>query len=58
MTRFAVVKGATADFVGLQEKIACGTVFRKHVERSIELDPNEALTHHLLGRFCFEVCGW
>ncbi|EDQ84895.1 uncharacterized protein MONBRDRAFT_34478 [Monosiga brevicollis MX1] len=52
---YAIVQGALSDFVSLQEKLECGMLFRKHVERSLELDPSDALAHHLLGRFCFEV---
>ena len=53
--RYAVVKGAMSDFVSLHEKIACGMAFRKHVEEAIRLDPDDALSYHLLGRWCFEV---
>lgn len=53
--RYAVVKGAMADFVSLNEKIKCGMAFRKHVELAIGLDPSDSLAYHLLGRWCFEV---
>eukprot|EP00043_Microstomoeca_roanoka_P001636 m.33829 g.33829 ORF g.33829 m.33829 type:complete len:365 (+) comp10936_c0_seq1:35-1129(+) len=54
---FAVITGAMTDYVGLNEKLECGHVFKKHVEEAIRLDPNDGLSYHLLGRWCFEVAG-
>lgn len=53
--RYAVAKGAMADYVPLNEKLKCGLIFRKHVEEAIRLDPTDSLAYHLLGRWCFEV---
>ena len=46
------------DFVkmqGVKEKILDGFEFKKHIDTAAELNPSDHITHHLLGRFCFEV---
>eukprot|EP00056_Hartaetosiga_gracilis_P016443 m.243149 g.243149 ORF g.243149 m.243149 type:complete len:134 (+) comp41058_c0_seq1:559-960(+) len=45
------------DYVGLNEKLKCGEEFKQHVEIAIQLDPQDSLLSHLMGRWCFEVAG-
>ena len=40
---------------GVKEKILDGFEFKKHIDTAAELNPSDHITHHLLGRFCFEV---
>lgn len=42
-------------FKGVKEKILDGFEFKKHIDTAAELNPSDHITHHLLGRFCFEV---
>ena len=42
-------------FQGVKEKILDGFEFKKHIDTAAELNPSDHITHHLLGRFCFEV---
>ncbi|EZA56809.1 Regulator of microtubule dynamics protein [Ooceraea biroi] len=44
----------------LAEKIQNGYRFKEHVINALEIDPNDADLHHLLGRFRYEVAnlGW
>ena len=39
----------------MKEKILDGFEFKKHIDTAAELNPGDHITHHLLGRFCFEV---
>lgn len=55
LNRFAIPSGSMASHVGLTEKIKCGQTFKEHLDRCIELDPSNASSYNLLGRFSFEV---
>eukprot|EP00736_Rhodelphis_marinus_P010224 Rmarinus@m.1311 len=52
----ALTISATNEFVTIREKLRNSRVFRKHVEIAIALDPTDPVSHHLLARWCFEVC--
>eukprot|EP01135_Chromosphaera_perkinsii_P004080 Nk52_evm11s268 gene=Nk52_evmTU11s268 len=52
---YAIISCALVEFGGTKEKINNGYVFKKHIDRAIELNPSDASCHHLLGRWCFEV---
>ncbi|EGD81436.1 hypothetical protein PTSG_02157 [Salpingoeca rosetta] len=54
---YAVITGAMAEHVSLNEKLQCGHVFKQHVEEAIRLNTNDGLAYHLLGRWCLEVAG-
>ncbi|RLU27163.1 hypothetical protein DMN91_000962 [Ooceraea biroi] len=49
-----------SDFLPIAEKIQNGYRFKEHVINALEIDPNDADLHHLLGRFRYEVAnlGW
>ena len=39
----------------MKEKILDGFEFKSHIDKAAELNPGDHITHHLLGRFCYEV---
>ena len=52
---YAISLGSRGEFQGVKEKILDGFEFKKHIDRAAELNPGDHITHHLLGRFCYEV---
>jgi len=52
---YAISLGSRGEFQGVKEKILDGFEFKKHIDTAAELNPSDHITHHLLGRFCFEV---
>jgi len=52
---FAISLGSRGEFQGVKEKILDGFEFKKHIDAAAELNPGDHITHHLLGRFCYEV---
>ncbi|XP_026478973.1 regulator of microtubule dynamics protein 3-like [Ctenocephalides felis] len=54
---YAILMGSRVEFLGIKDKIEEGFVFKKHVERALELNPSDPYLYHLLGRFKYEVSG-
>ncbi|XP_021005079.1 regulator of microtubule dynamics protein 2 isoform X1 [Mus caroli] len=52
---YAVLCGYVSEFEGLQNKINCGHLFKKHLEIAIQLLPEEPLLYYLKGRYCYTV---
>jgi len=52
---YAISLGSRGEFQGVKEKILDGFEFKNHIDKAAELNPNDHITHHLLGRFCYEV---
>lgn len=52
----AVLAGSQAEFAELKKKVEYGQLFKTHIERAIELRPEDPYCHHLLGRWAYEVC--
>ena len=52
---YAISLGSRGEFQGVKEKILDGFQFKKHIDKAAELNPGDHITHHLLGRFCYEV---
>jgi len=52
---YAIALGSRGEFGGVREKILDGFEFKKHIDKAAELNPRDYVTHHLLGRFCYEV---
>jgi regulator of microtubule dynamics protein 3 len=52
---YAITLGSSSDYLPIKDKIGNGFVFKKHLDRAIELRPDDAALYHLLGRFEFEV---
>lgn len=55
-----ILVGVNGDFLPIAEKIKNGYRFKEHVMKALEIRPNDADLHHLLGRFSYEVAnlGW
>lgn len=51
----AILVGVNGDFLPTAEKIKNGYRFKEHVMKALEIRPNDADLHHLLGRFRYEV---
>ena len=52
---YAITQGSRGQFLKISERIQNGFIFKTHIDRAVELNPNDSTLHHLLGRFCFEV---
>lgn len=52
---YAIAIGGVNDFVATKEKIKNGSIFKDHVDKAIQLSPNDATLHHMLGRFCAQI---
>lgn len=52
---FAIAVGSLSEFVGTQQKIQNGYLFKKHVDIAVKLKPLDPTLHHMLGRWCYEV---
>jgi len=52
---YAIALGSRGEFSGVKEKILDGFEFKKHIDTAARLAPRDYVTHHLLGRFCYEV---
>jgi len=51
----ALTLGTLTDFVNMNDKIQYGYRFREHIEKALALKAEDAMLHHLLGRYCFGV---
>uniref|UniRef100_A0A5K3EU70 Regulator of microtubule dynamics protein 1 n=1 Tax=Mesocestoides corti TaxID=53468 RepID=A0A5K3EU70_MESCO len=51
----AIFVGLTANSSGVNQRIQLGYDFKKYIDASIELNPDDAYCHLLKGRWCFEV---
>uniref|UniRef100_A0A6M2DD14 Regulator of microtubule dynamics protein 1 n=1 Tax=Xenopsylla cheopis TaxID=163159 RepID=A0A6M2DD14_XENCH len=54
---YAILMGSRVEFLGIKDKIEEGFIFKKHVERALELNSGDPYLYHLLGRFKYEVSG-
>ena len=52
---YAIAIGSINDYVGTKEKIENGYEFKKHLDFALEMKPDDATLHHLLGRWACEV---
>uniref|UniRef100_UPI00359009AB regulator of microtubule dynamics protein 3-like n=1 Tax=Myxine glutinosa TaxID=7769 RepID=UPI00359009AB len=50
-----IMCGHIATLDTLQERIKHGCLFKEHFDRAIELNPNDAVSNFMLGRWCYEV---
>ncbi|XP_027721144.1 regulator of microtubule dynamics protein 2 isoform X1 [Vombatus ursinus] len=52
---YASLCGHVAECGGLQNKIKYGHLFKKHLDRALELIPDEPFLYYLNGRYCYSV---
>ncbi|KAF6105958.1 regulator of microtubule dynamics 2 [Phyllostomus discolor] len=52
---YAVLCGYVSEFEGLQNKINYGHQFKEHLDKAIELLPEEPFLYYLKGRYCYAV---
>ncbi|XP_074060128.1 regulator of microtubule dynamics protein 2 isoform X2 [Macrotis lagotis] len=52
---YANLCGYVAECGGLQNRIKYGQLFKKHLDRALELIPDEPFLYYLNGRYCYSV---
>ncbi|NXA83901.1 RMD2 protein, partial [Thryothorus ludovicianus] len=52
---FAIMCGYMSQFESVQNKIRNGYLFKKHLDKAIELKPQDPLLYYLNGRWCYSV---
>ncbi|XP_054893537.1 regulator of microtubule dynamics protein 1 [Poeciliopsis prolifica] len=50
---YAICLSDTGEFEGVKVKIGNSYIIREHLERSVELNPKDATSLHILGYWCF-----
>lgn len=57
---FAVLSGLTSQHDSMHSKLKSNHILKKHLDRAIALQDDDALCFYLLGRWCYEVSslGW
>ncbi|XP_012509252.1 PREDICTED: regulator of microtubule dynamics protein 2 [Propithecus coquereli] len=53
--RYAVLCGYVSEFEGLQNKVNYGHLFKEHLDKAIQLLPEESFLYYLKGRYCYTV---
>ncbi|XP_068597489.1 regulator of microtubule dynamics protein 2 [Brachionichthys hirsutus] len=52
---FAIMCGIMAEYDTIQNKIKNGYIFKDHLDKAIELKPQDPMSYYLLGRWCYAV---
>lgn len=52
---YAVLCGYVSEFEGLQNKVNYGYCFKQHLDKAIQLIPEEPFLYYLNGRYCYAV---
>jgi len=50
---YGIMLSQTGDYIGTKKKIEDSPEMKKHFEKAIELNPNDATSRHLVGMWCF-----
>ncbi|NXA17469.1 RMD2 protein, partial [Ibidorhyncha struthersii] len=53
--RFAIMCGYMSQFESIQNKIRNGYLFKEHLDKAIELKPQDPFLYYLNGRWCYSV---
>lgn len=54
---YSILIGSKKDHPSTKERIHDGFLIKKHVEKAIELMPQDPLNYYVLGNWCYEVAG-
>lgn len=54
---YSILIGSKKEHPSTKERIQDGFLIKKHVERAIELMPQDPLNYYVLGNWCYEVAG-
>ncbi|ODM96731.1 Regulator of microtubule dynamics protein 2 [Orchesella cincta] len=52
---YAITLGSKGEFVSVNDKIKNGFTFKEHIDKAVQITPQDPSLHYLLGRFCYEV---
>ncbi|XP_060942955.1 regulator of microtubule dynamics protein 2 [Limanda limanda] len=52
---YAIMCGIMTEYDTVQNKIKNGYIFKDHLDKAIELNPQDPLSYYLLGRWCYSV---
>lgn len=52
---YALSIGKMGDYQGPRDRLNGGIIYKKHIEKAIELSPNDPFPHYLIGRFMYEL---
>lgn len=54
---YSILIGSKKDHPSTKERIQDGFLIKKHVQKAIELMPQDPLNYYVLGNWCYEVAG-
>ncbi|CAL8125473.1 unnamed protein product [Orchesella dallaii] len=52
---YAITLGNKGEYVSVNDKIKNGFTFKEHIDKAVQISPQDPSLHYLLGRFCYEV---
>ncbi|XP_076599930.1 regulator of microtubule dynamics protein 2 [Chaetodon auriga] len=52
---YAIMCGVMAEYDTIHNKIKNGYIFKDHLDKAIELKPQDPMSYYLLGRWCYAV---